>query len=242
MLVRLGPHQRLQAALVSTSGIRERYKGKHCWGRRRIQQGSCLHVSCDLVWLAVETYCAPLALIFATAPYLCAELHEHMVALRVAGEQDHARNRARIASQGRNGRKAKTFCVGDNVLLVPQKCGHAGGATIDPQSIVCRVVGVHRPGSHTKYKLRCNSGMLEGLFFPSQIRVAPQLSAATLTFTGVDTKDVRPVSLAGTKAQQRVGGAAAAPCRCRGKCTSRCKCKGSCSRACGCNGFCNGRH
>ncbi len=160
--------------------------------------------------------------------------------MRQAGDQDHAKNRKRIAAQGRNGKKAKTFSVGDNVLMVPQKCGHAGGATIDPQSIVCRVVGVQRPGGNTKYKLRCNSGVLEGLFFPSQMRTAPQLSAATLSFEGVETEGVAAVSLANAKAGQRVGGVAAAPCRCRGKCTQRCKCKGSCSRACGCKGFCAG--
>ena len=173
------------------------------------------------------------------AQHIAAELPEHLAVVRAAGDQDHARNRQRIASQGRNGRPAKTFSVGDNVLLVPPKCGHAGGATIDPQSIVCRVVSVRRPGGHTKYKLRCNSGMLEGLHFASQMRPAPERSAATLTFSGVVTAGVPEVSAAAAKAQLRIGGAAAAPCRCRGKCSS--KCKGSCSRACGCNGFCKGR-
>lgn len=174
-----------------------------------------------------------------------AGLPQHLVAVRAAGQQDHIRNRGRIRSQGRhpNGHTVKHFAVGDNVLLVPQKCGHAGGATIDPQSIVCRVVGTRRPGGHLKYKLRCNSGLLDGMFFRSQLRPAPRQSAETLTFTGVETEGVRVVSLAAAKTEQRVGGAAAAPCRCRGMCSKRCKrckCKGGCSRACGCNGFCNG--
>lgn len=157
------------------------------------------------------------------------------------------RNGRRIISQRRRGGVSKVFAEGDAVLVLPQKCGTAGGSTISPRHIVGRVVGAPIVGTHgvraTKYKVRSNAGLVKGLHFSERLKKAPPELAAQLTFpAGQSTAGVPTVKFAGAKARR--GGAGMAPqCGCRGKCGLRCACKTaghSCSRSCGCKGFCKG--
>ena len=174
-----------------------------------------------------------------------ADLPPHLVAVRQAAAASLQSNGRRITSQRRRGGEPKVFAVGDAVLVLPQKCGTAGGSTISPRHLVGRVVSAHGTGTHgvrsIKYKVRSNAGLVKGLHFPDRLKMAPPKLAAQLTFAaGQSTAGLPTVKFAGAKARR---GGTALRCGCRGKCGRHCACKKAghcCSRSCGCKGFCKG--
>lgn len=129
----------------------------------------------------------------------------------------------------------KNFAVGDAVLMLPPKRGRVS-RPLGPKRVVCRVISQQRYGGMTKYKVRCNAGIIAGYQFVAALDKAPAEAAAKLRFDGVGVEGVPEVSY-DTALAAKAGSIASIKCRCNGKCTSRCSCKKAgvlCSRACGC--------
>lgn len=176
----------------------------------------------------------------ATAAAAIAELAPHHRETRAATLRAQDRRAQRVQSVRRSGGVPKNFQVGDVVLLRPPKRGRAGNAP-GPKRIICRVVGHQRFGSGgsggmTKFKLRCNAGLLNGYHFAAALDQAPAASAAKLTFTDSETAGVQPCSLDVAWAAE-AGAVVAVRCRCKNKCGSSCACSKAgrrCSRNCTC--------
>jgi hypothetical protein len=168
------------------------------------------------------------------------ELPPHLVEVRAAVAEAHVRNRRAIEAVRRPKGVAKDFAVGNAVLLLPPKRGRVG-STIDPRKIVCRVVDVTNSFGYTKYKLRCNAGVLPGQYAAAALEKAPHASEEKLRFEGTAVEGVPTTSL--DKAVTAETGGATVFCECRGACGKRCPCKQhgvTCSRG-GCNcKTCNG--
>jgi hypothetical protein len=142
----------------------------------------------------------------------------------------------RVRSVRRSKGVPKNYERGDCVLLLPPKRGRCG-RPVGPKRIVCRVVGMQRFGGLTKFKLRCNAGIIKGYQFAASLEKAPAAAAAKLHFSGTDTASVPVVGLDKAWAAED-GAAATIKCRCRSKCGKSCACRKSgalCSRNCGCS-------
>jgi len=164
-------------------------------------------------------------------------LPAHLQATREKVAVELAKNAQRIAAVRRPKGEAKTFAVGDAVLLLPSKLGRVG-RRIGPKKILCRVCAIMAQSGHvTMYKLRCNAGVLPGHYQVKAMQAAPPAAAARLQFEGVEHKGVPQTTL--KQAQHaEPGGAAVVSCGCTGKkCGARCACKkqgAKCSRDCLC--------
>ena len=126
------------------------------------------------------------------------------------------------------------------VQLLPPARGRIGRA-VGPKRIVCRVVGQQRFSGMTKWKLRCNAGVLKDYAFPAAMEKAPADAAAKLTFSGIAVAGAPIVSLDKAWAAE-VGAGTTVKCRCRGNCGKSCSCRKAgvqCSRSCGCK-LCTG--
>lgn len=131
----------------------------------------------------------------------------------------------------KRGAKPKTWKVGDIVTYKPSRCGTQGSG-LAPKRVVCKVVGKKGRGAVVYYQLRCNEGVLETWPRACELEQAVPKSAATLTFSGVETEGEPTVS---TTALARRG--LAKSCRCKKQCGPNCSCKkrgAACSRKCGC--------
>ena len=166
-----------------------------------------------------------------------AALPPHLAAVRAAVARGHEKNRRRIAGQRRRRGVVKEFAVGDAVTLLPAKMGKVG-RPIGERRVTCRVVQVtNRFGQLLQYKLRCNAGVLDGVYPAARLERAVPRAAAKLNFTGVEYKGLPTVS-----AKQALQAAPAnkptLSCNCKGACsTQRCTCMKHgkrCGRHCGC--------
>ena len=93
---------------------------------------------------------------------------------------------ARVARSRGGGQEPGPFEEGDAVLLWVKPNGRVG-RTIDAKRLVCRVVSVRTAFGHqTRYRLRCNAGVLKGTHADGVTAALPD-AAAKLTFSGIAT-------------------------------------------------------
>lgn len=163
------------------------------------------------------------------------ELAPHLQATRAAVMAAQDTRAQRVQAVRRRHGEPKDFVVGDAVLLLPPKRGRCG-RPVGPKRIVCRVVGLQRFHGMTKFRLRCNAGVLNGYHCGAELKRAPSSAAEKLQFAGTEVEGVPKVTLDKAWAAED-GATASVKCRCRGKCGKGCACKKAnvpCSRNCGC--------
>lgn len=167
-------------------------------------------------------------------------LPEHLKETRAALTKAHVANRRRIESTRRAKGVARSFVVGDDVLLLPSRSGSCG-STVAPRKLVCRVVGTSEAPNGTKqYQLRCNAGLLKGRFSVSELEAAVPSVAQQLRFTGTQVTHVPKVSVATARGdvicscKKACGSNPKCPCQQRGaKCSRNCRCAACKGHNCG---------
>jgi hypothetical protein len=182
------------------------------------------------------------------------ELSSHPVRSNLTAARERAaaagvKNRQRIAGQHKPNGEPKDFQVGDAVLLALPRGVHSGLAD---SKLICRIVQINDyRGTPSRFKLRCNTGLLKDTYTPSELSDG-SAAAADLSFTdtqrqGIPTVTVKEAASAAA-AQRRQGRPAQATCGCKSGCNARCPCRKNnrlCSRDCKCKahkGSCENYH
>lgn len=165
--------------------------------RQRRQQATALAGAAQQQAASVDEAAAPDEAAAGTAGPATFQLAAHHQATRARTMAAQDKRAARVA-KSRGGEEPGPFAVGDAVLLWVKPNGRIG-RTIDAKRLACRVVGVRTAFGHqTRYRLRCNAGVLKGNYADGVTAALPD-AAAKLTFSGTATtgrgikSGVRPV-------------------------------------------------
>lgn len=164
-------------------------------------------------------------------------MRPEVAAARLRATAAGERNRQRITGQHKPNGEPKNFSVGDAVLLALPRGVHRG---LQDSKLLCRIVKVTSyRGEPSRFTLRCNAGILNGTYTPSELSDGA-VCAAELHFTDTQRQGVPVVPLAtavSAAAEERGGKKAAPHCGCRKACGPRCPCRKAgvkCSRECKC--------
>lgn len=168
------------------------------------------------------------------------QLPSHLAPARERCLAQQTENWNKMEAGGSSGAgKGRRYQLGEAVLFFPPKCGAAGGRPIGRKSITCRVVGIppaRQYGAGGNYRLRCNSGVIQGTFPARNLKKANAQLAAELQFADSEVAGVPVVSLAAAKSAHLSNGIL--HCRCRASCSAGCPCKlakALCGRHCRCS-------